>query len=95
MRTDQLSKTVWTKIDDFIKPNLKRTLGLQSNAAYEYLYGESTDGPFGIPLAADDSDIAHINGGFKLLTSKDPILRRTVWDELTETSNYRFISLRI
>lgn len=74
---------------------LKRTLGLQPNAANEYLYGSREDGLFGVPLAAEDSDIAIINGGFKLLTSRDHIVKDIAWAELTEEANYRMNSTRV
>lgn len=50
-------------IDETLRPLIKKTLGLPSNAANEYLYGNKDDGLFGIPLAAEDSDIARIEGG--------------------------------
>lgn len=90
MRTNQLLKKQWKEIDDCIRPTIKRTLGLPPNAANEYLYGARSDGLFGIPLAAEDSDIAHIDGGVKLLTSKDPIIRDMAWEELTEEAHFRF-----
>lgn len=49
---------------------------------------------FGIPIAAEDSDIAHIDVGFKLLTSKDPVVQMLAWEELTETENHRHQSTR-
>lgn len=75
MRTNQLGKKQWREVDTHIRPSIKRLLGLPPNAANEYLYGAKDDGLFGIPLAADDSDIALIDGGVKLLTSKDYIIR--------------------
>lgn len=93
MRTDQIPKTDWSVIDN-IKPLLKKTLNLPSDDANEYLYGSREDGLLAVPLAADDSDIAHIDGAFKLLTSKDEIVKRLAWEELTETSIYRYKSTR-
>lgn len=63
MRTDQITKTDWQNIEDAIKPLIKRTLGLPLNAAKENLYGARDDGFFGISLAAEDLDIALIDGG--------------------------------
>lgn len=60
MRTDQISKSDWSELDDIIKPLLKKTLGLPSN---EYFYGNRDDGLMSIPRAAEDSDILHIDGG--------------------------------
>lgn len=89
MRTDQIAKTDWSKIDNSLKSLLKRTLGIPPNAANEYLYGSRDYGLLGIPLAADDLDIASIDGGFKLLTSKDPLIKTFAWEELDDTANYR------
>lgn len=36
-----------------------------------------------------DSDITHIDGGFKLLTSKDPVIQILAWEALTENANHR------
>lgn len=71
MRTDQIPKSDWSVTDKNIKPLLKKTLWLPSVSFNEYLYGSIDDGLFAVPLAADDSDTAHIDGAFKLLTSKD------------------------
>lgn len=72
------------------KPLLERTLGLPPNAANEYLYERRDEGIFGIPIAAKDSDIAHVDGRFKLLTSKDPIIPNIACVELHETANYKY-----
>lgn len=37
MRTDQISKSDWSELDDIIKPLLKNILGLSLNVANEYL----------------------------------------------------------
>lgn len=54
------------------------------NAANEYIYGSREDGLIGMPLAAEDSDIAHIDGGVKLLPSRDPIICDLAWSELAD-----------
>lgn len=61
MRTDQISKTDWSAFDDLTKPLYKKTLGLLPNAANEILYGSREDSLLGIPLAAEDFDISHID----------------------------------
>lgn len=76
-RTDQIPKTDRTYVDDTLKPLLKHSLVLPSNAANEYLYGSREDGfvdtdfledrRFGIPLAAGYSGIALTDGWFKLM----------------------------
>lgn len=75
-----------------LKTLIKKTLGLPSNSANEYLYGSRDDGLFGNPLAAEDSDIALIDGGFKLLTSNDKIIHKLSWDELVDVGNWRYQS---
>lgn len=91
-KTDQLSKTDWSLIEDALKPLLKKTLGLPSNATNEYLHGSREDGHFGTPLAAEDGDIALINGGFKLLTSNDNIIQKLAWGELVDAAKWRYES---
>ena len=39
MRTNQLDKKDWTRINKDIRPYVKKTLNLQLNAVKEYLYG--------------------------------------------------------
>lgn len=92
--SNQLKKKKWKEIDDCIKPTIKRTLGLppHPNAANEYLYRARVDGLLAIPLAAENSDIAHIDGGVKLLTSKDPIIRNLAWGELCHEALHRYRS---
>ncbi|XP_035229971.1 uncharacterized protein LOC118201920 [Stegodyphus dumicola] len=90
MRMARLKKTDWAKLDDFIRPLLKQTLNLPPEAANEYLFGDSKMACLGLPLAAENSDIARIDGAFKLLTSRDPSTQLLAWDDLT-----RLVSKRI
>ncbi|XP_035232575.1 uncharacterized protein LOC118204353 [Stegodyphus dumicola] len=83
MRTARLKKTDWAKIDSHVRPLLKRTLNLPPEAANEYLYGAKESACFGIPLAAESSDIARIDSAFKLLTSLDPGIQQLAWEDLT------------
>lgn len=92
MRTNQLKKKQWKETDDCITPTIKRTLGLPPVAADEYLYGTRVDGLLEIPLAAEDSDISHIDGGVKLLKSKGPIIRNLAWWELSHEALHRYRS---
>lgn len=89
MNTDQISKSGWSELDDIIKPLLKKTLGLPPNAANEYIYDNRDDGLMSVPLAAEDSDISQIDGGFKLLTTEDHIVQDLAWMLLIENTNYR------
>lgn len=73
-RTQQIPKTDWSDLDIAIRALVKKhILFLSPRAANEYLYGSTNDNLFVIPLAAEDSDIAHIDGAFKLLTSNDEL----------------------
>ena len=81
-RTGQVSKSDWEKLDKEIRPLIKRNLCLPANASNEYLYGNTSSGHLGIPVIADDSDIANIDGAFKLLSSRDPIVKDIAWKDL-------------
>ena len=82
MRTDQFDKGDWRRIDNALRPLLKSTLNLPDRACNDYIYGNSKDGLFGVPLASEDSDIAKIDSAFKLLMSLDPIVKIHAWDDL-------------
>lgn len=72
MRQGMFQKGHWRDLDLALKPLIKRELGLPKDANTGYLYGDTKQCLFGIPLAVDDSDIAKIDTAFKLLTSPDP-----------------------
>ncbi|GFU59195.1 retrovirus-related Pol polyprotein from type-2 retrotransposable element R2DM [Trichonephila clavipes] len=71
MRTAQLDKTCWKKVDVAARAEFKNLLSLPSNASNHYLYGGRKLGCCGIPSAAEDSDFYLIDSAFKLLTSND------------------------
>ncbi|XP_075534054.1 uncharacterized protein LOC142567779 [Dermacentor variabilis] len=71
MRCGSLGKAEWSRLDTTLRPLIKRTLYLPANAANDYLYGSSAAGAFGIPVAAEISDICRIDNAFKLLSSAD------------------------
>ncbi|EEC01311.1 reverse transcriptase, putative [Ixodes scapularis] len=75
MRAGTLGKEDWRRLDETLRPLLKRTLYLPSNSSNEYLYGGAAAGAVGIPVAADISDACRIDGAFKLLSSPDPEIR--------------------
>lgn len=82
MRTNQFQKGDWAKLDLALKSKIKRELKLPKHATTAYIYGDTSDGLFGIPEAAADSDIAKIDSAFKLLTSPDTIVQSTAWTDL-------------
>ncbi|XP_072140745.1 uncharacterized protein [Dermacentor andersoni] len=71
MRCGTLGKDDWQRLDDALRPLLKRTLYLPSNASNENLYGSPRSGAAAIPLAAELSDLCRVDNAFKLLTSAD------------------------
>ncbi|PSN50609.1 hypothetical protein C0J52_17399 [Blattella germanica] len=71
MRTAQFKKSDWTKLDNYIRAKLKKTLNVPQEASNDYIYGPTKKGCIGIPVAADDSDYYQIDNAFKLLTSAD------------------------
>lgn len=82
-------KTQWQELDLALRPLIKDTLGLSQDACVEYLYGDSSIGLFGIPVTADDCDIAKVDTAFKLLTSPDKKVSDTAWDDLIATVEAR------
>lgn len=89
-RTQQIKKQDWAELDDSIRQIIKKdVINVPERATNNYLYGSSTDTLFGIPLASEDSDIALIDGAFKLLTSEDELVRNLAWKDLTATVQHR------
>ncbi|XP_064462374.1 uncharacterized protein LOC135372848 [Ornithodoros turicata] len=89
MRCGSLGKTDWMRLDQELRPLIKRTLYIPSNAANEYIYSKSGMGGCGIPLAAETSDVARIDGAFKLLTSRDPVVAHIAKENLFHTVSKR------
>ena len=85
MRTGQLQKKDWNRIDEAIRPLIKSTLYLPNSAATNYLYGSAKSGSIGIPITAEDSDIFLVDNAFKLLTSKDPTVVELATSHLKTT----------
>lgn len=90
LKTNQLLKKHWKTIDSRVKYHVKQTLYLPTEASNSYLYGDTKNGLFGIPINDLDSDIANVDGVFKLLTSKDIIVKQIAWDELSDHAHIRF-----
>lgn len=89
MRMGTLGKDTWKRLDDALRPLIKRTLYLPSNAANDYLYGSAAAGAAGIPVAADVSDACRIDNAFKLLSSPDPEVRELALNAVTEVTTRR------
>lgn len=82
MRTGQINKTIWNNLDHDLCKQYKEILNLPERASTNYVYGHQKDGLFGIPLAGESCDIAHIENAFKLLTSPDETVKHIAWAEL-------------
>lgn len=82
-------KTQWRELDTQLCPLIKKELNLSRDACTEYLYGDSAEGLFGIPVSADDSDVAKVDTAFKLLTSSDPFVAENAWNELRSVTEKR------
>jgi len=89
MRTWQNSKTAYKRVDETLRPLIKKTLYLQSRASNEYLYGTASSGSCGIPIAAEDSDIFLIDSAFKLLTSPDINTRELALNDCAMIASHR------
>nr|XP_050033033.1 uncharacterized protein LOC126529541 [Dermacentor andersoni] len=82
MRVGLASKEEWQRLDEELRPLIKKTLYVPARASNEYLYGGSQAGSAGIPLAAELSDICRVDGAFKLLTSTDVEVRERAAGDL-------------
>lgn len=91
MRMNIFNKTEWHYLDNALRPLIKRELKLPVNATTDYLYGDTKDGLFGIPLTADDSEIAKIDTAYKLLTSPDESVAKIAWEELQLVTSTRCV----
>ena len=89
MRTAQFKKSDWTKLDNYIRAKLKKTLNVSQEASNDYIYGPTKKGCIGIPVAADDSDYYQIDNAFKLLTSADSRTSELAVGELQTTVQKR------
>ncbi|GFU59198.1 retrovirus-related Pol polyprotein from type-2 retrotransposable element R2DM [Trichonephila clavipes] len=89
MRTAQLDKTCWKKVDVAARAEFKNLLSLPSNASNHYLYGGRKLGCCGIPSAAEDSDFYLIDSAFKLLTSNDEEVVTQALGQLRRTVQHR------
>jgi len=70
-RLGTFPKTDWARVDKILRPEIKATLYLPQEASGEYIYGSTRRGCCGIRILAEDSDIAAVDSGFKLVTSPD------------------------
>ncbi|XP_064462298.1 uncharacterized protein LOC135372756 [Ornithodoros turicata] len=75
MRMGSHTKSEWKRLDESLRPLIRRTLYLPNSAATDYIYGSTHKGACGIPIAAELSDAARVDTAFKLLTSRDPATR--------------------
>ncbi|XP_050033060.2 uncharacterized protein [Dermacentor andersoni] len=82
MRVGLASKGEWQRLDEELRPLIKKTLYVPARASNEYLYGSSQAGSAGTPLAAELSDICRVDGAFKLLTSTDVEVRERAAGDL-------------
>ncbi|XP_077484478.1 LOW QUALITY PROTEIN: uncharacterized protein T26G10.4-like [Amblyomma americanum] len=84
-----LGKAEWERLDEALRPLIKRTLYLPANASNDYIYGSAAAGTAGIPLAAELSDICRIDSAFKLLSSPDAEVRDLAKRAVTEVTTKR------
>lgn len=82
MRVGLASKGEWHRVDEELRPLIKKTLDMPARASNEYVYGSALAGTAGIPIAAELSDICRVDGAFKLLTSADLEVRERAREEL-------------
>lgn len=92
-RTHQIDKKDWIELDNAIRAIIKKeVLSVPARASNEYLYGASADCLLGIPMSAEDSNIALIDGAYKVLTSNDEEVLEAAWKDLCQSVYYRIRS---
>nr|XP_037289623.1 uncharacterized protein LOC119183546 [Rhipicephalus microplus] len=89
MRVGLASKGEWQRLDDELRPLIKKTLYVPARASNDYVYGSARAGTAGIPLAAELSDICRVDGAFKLLTSTDSEVRERAREALHQVVSRR------
>ncbi|XP_075723795.1 uncharacterized protein LOC142765875 [Rhipicephalus microplus] len=89
MRVGLASKGEWQRLDDELRPLIKKTLYIPARASNDYVYGRARAGTAGIPLAAELSDICRVDGAFKLLTSTDSEVRERAREALHQVVSRR------
>ncbi|XP_064462303.1 uncharacterized protein T26G10.4-like [Ornithodoros turicata] len=89
MRCGVLGKTDWSRLDNALRPLIKRSLYLPKSASTDYLYSSSKAGACGIPLTTEISDICRLDSAFKLLTSRDQEVSAIAMSSLTRTVDKR------
>ena len=90
MRTAQLQKGDWKKLDDYDRAGVKTTLNVPREASNDYLYGPTGRGCIGIPVAAQDSDYYLIDVAFKLLSTNETHTAELALGDLHATVQKRF-----
>lgn len=75
-------------LDSTAKNLLKDTYFHRKMGPPVYLHGDRS-GCLGLPLLANDSDAAAIDGAFKLLTSRDHYVRKMAREDLTQIVKHR------
>ncbi|XP_075721811.1 uncharacterized protein LOC142765126 [Rhipicephalus microplus] len=89
MRVGLASKEEWQRLDDELRPLIKKTLYVPARASNDYVYGSARAGTAGIPLAAELSDTCRVDGAFKLLTSTDSEVRERAREALHQVVSKR------
>ncbi|XP_075534062.1 uncharacterized protein LOC142567795 [Dermacentor variabilis] len=89
MRVGLASKVEWQRLDEELRPLIKKTPYVPARASNEYLCGSSQAGSAGIPLAAELSDICRVDRAFKLLTSTDVEVRERAAGDLEDVLSRR------
>jgi len=84
-RLGTFPKTGLARVDK----EIKATLYLPQEASGEYIYGSTKRGCCGIRLLAEDSDIAAVDNGFKLISSPDLRVAGDAAEHVKEVTGWR------
>ncbi|KAL1418335.1 hypothetical protein MTO96_025981 [Rhipicephalus appendiculatus] len=70
MRCGVLTKTDWRRLDDAVRPLVKRTLYLPGNASTHYIYGSAASGAAAILVAAELHDICRVADAYAVASAR-------------------------
>ncbi|GFT18733.1 retrovirus-related Pol polyprotein from type-1 retrotransposable element R2 [Trichonephila clavipes] len=89
MRTAQVGKTGWRKVDTAVAKEVKNILSVPERATNYYIQADRSAGGCGIPSAAADCDFYLVDTAFKLLTSRDDHVKLASLGQLIRTFKAR------
>lgn len=69
MRSGKFLKNDWSRVDEILRAEIKKTLNVPQEAANEYITDLDVSDSVFFPIAAEESDLSLIDSAFKLQTT--------------------------